>query len=243
MKKILFFSLMVAAGAASQAFVILDDEHADIGIGYEAGAWDLHVHDDTNDIEYEADEALFYLGTAARESASTAAAGFLGTATGSTIWRVREAPTTGVPYIGIATEEADGSFQTYSESDPRAAAVSGSATADWVTLRLKNFSGPGQFAIWSNTDNGPVSWIQTNDGISSSDLVLLPELTHQHFNFAFSATGFYTITFEASGIVNGQRVFSGDQEYFFGVEAVPEPATMTALALGLAALAKKRKRK
>src|SRR6202008_3822115 len=40
---------------------ILYKDHADIGFVIEDGAWNLHVHDHTHDIEYAPDEAVFLL--------------------------------------------------------------------------------------------------------------------------------------------------------------------------------------
>jgi hypothetical protein len=34
--------------------------HIDIGIAYEGGEWEPHVHDEENDIEYESDALLFH---------------------------------------------------------------------------------------------------------------------------------------------------------------------------------------
>lgn len=244
MKPTLLFSLFALVGATTaQAFVILDDEHIDIGIGYKSTGWDLHIHDETNETEYEPDEALIYLGAAARQSRPSGSAfDFLGVPAGQPIWRIRELPVPGVPYLGIGTEETGDIFETVTESDSRLASLGAPATAEWVRLRLKSFSGPGNFGLWSSSDGGPVVWMDTANGVSSNDLLFVVDNSHQHFNFAFTQTGVYDLTFEASGIIGGQRVSSGDVTYKFGVEAVPEPATMTALAAGLAAMAARRRR-
>lgn len=243
-RKILFLSMIAAVAASSHGFTILDDEHADIGLGYDtvAGQWDLHVHDETNDQEYAPDEALFYLGTAARESANTVTSSLLGVSSGSTIWRIRETPRSGVVYLGVSTEETGDIFESYTDSDSRLGDIAGTQTGDWVRLQLKSYTGPGQIAVWSSADSGPVTWIKTADGISSSDLLFVRDNAHQHFNYAFSQAGLYTITVEASGLIGGTRSFSEETTYYFGVEAVPEPATMIALGAGAAALIARRRR-
>lgn len=245
MKHNIILSLVAVLSATSaNAIAILDDEHIDIGIGYNSGGWDMHLHDDTNDIEYEPDEALIYLGTAARQSRPGGSYfDFLGVPAGQTIWRIRESAVPSVPFLGIATEETGGIFETVNESDARLTALGAPAQAEWVRLTLKSFSGPGHVGIWSSSDSGPVVWMDTANGVSSNDLLFVVDDAHQHFNYAFTATGVYDLTFQASGIIGGQRVFSEDVTYRFGVEAVPEPATMMALGAGLAALAARRRRK
>jgi surface-anchored protein len=59
----------------------------------------------------------------------------------------------------------------------------------------------------------------------------------------FTQTGIYELTFKASAVLNGQRIYSDPYTYYFGVQtAVPEPATMLTLG-GAALLALRRRRK
>jgi surface-anchored protein len=81
------------------------------------------------------------------------------------------------------------------------------------------------------------------DGVGPEDSVLVPAGEHRHVNWAFSAPGDYTVTFEASGILQAGSQFtdSGPVDYFFHVEAVPEPGTLALLGLGGAMLLLRRR--
>lgn len=48
---------------------VLKDDHADVGIGYEGGAWDLHVHQEAKDLEYEAGAVVLQLPPVTRTAA------------------------------------------------------------------------------------------------------------------------------------------------------------------------------
>ena len=69
----------------------------------------------------------------------------------------------------------------------------------------------------------PVVWMNTRDGIDGADTRIAPPGLHQDLNFAFSAPGDYTVTFEASGnsVLNGQTS-SGPVDYKFHVVATNE---------------------
>lgn len=237
--KILSLALMVAAAASSSALTLITNEHADIGLGY-TGGWDLHVHDETNDIEYAPEDALFFMDENSRFT--NPGLGFLGQNAGETMWWLRDFPTGNQPFLGVGAEETDLIFENVTESDSRILAMGGAPTSKWITLELVGFRGPGNFAAWSNSIGGPVVWMATNDGIQDSDKFFTVDGSHQHLNFAFTATGVYELDFRASAIVNGQRSYSEVSTYKFGVEAVPEPATLVAVGTGLAALLRRRRK-
>lgn len=234
----------VALALPGLATTILTDQHVDIGIGYDTvgSAWDMHVHNETDNEEYEPGDVLLQLTSSAiRQRPNSSNFDFIGVGAGQNYWRIFSSPTSGILYLGIGTEETGDVFESYTETDSRITQLGGNLTGEWVTLRVKSFTGPGQVSLWSNTDNGPLVWFATSDGIGANDYVLVPDNSHQHFEWGFSQAGRYDVTFEASGIINGQRAFSGDVVYSF--EAVPEPMTMTLLGLGLAAVAARRRRK
>lgn len=237
--KLIAIALVSSAVASASAFTLITNEHADIGLGY-SGGWDLHIHDETNDVEYAPDEALFYMDQNSRFT--NPGLGFLGQNAGETMWWLRDFPTGNQPFLGIGAEETDRIFENVTENDSRILSMGGTPTAKWITLELVGFRGPGNFAAWSNSISGPVVWMATNDGIQPSDKLFVVDGSHQHMNLAFTAVGVYELDFRASAIVNGQRTFSEVSTYHFGVEAVPEPATMVALGAGLAAMIRRRKR-
>ena len=61
MKKPLFLALALTTSTIAVGFaqpVNLSTGEVDIGLAFEAGAWDLHAHDETTDIEYEPGEVV-----------------------------------------------------------------------------------------------------------------------------------------------------------------------------------------
>lgn len=250
------------------------NEHVDIGIAYDGGAWDLHVHDENNDAEYAPDEVLNYVGPAARTSRPAGSAfDFIGVAAGATYHRLPQSQNSSLLYLGIAAEEvAPGTFDSYNPSTQSKQRLPNVA-ASYLRLSLVSVKGyggataPGHFSIWSSADEGPIVYMSSfndgiananangldaTDGITADDALWIVEGSHSHFNYGFSATGLYELTFEASGYLNdgnagtlGTQVFSGPVTYTFGVEttAVPEPATFGGAVLTLVGLLARRRRK
>lgn len=226
-------SAVAALNWNSASAVVLDHQHVDIGVAYEDDAWDLHVHDETNDVEYEPGEALLYVG--ALDPPATQPVGaeweFIGAGAGQEYWLLPAQQTPGMLFLGIGTEEiAPGTFLEYFETDPRV-----DSEAAWITLSLRDVRGPGEVALWTTDGFGsPTAWMSTFDGgITAADAAFLLEDSHQHFNLGFTEPGLYEIDLQASAYLPDGSVTTSDvATYHFGVNAVPEPATW-----GLAALA------
>ena len=182
--------------------------HADIGVNFEDDAWDLHIHDEETDTEYEPDEAMFYVGrdamlTRTGDAANTAY-DFLGAPVGSTLFVLPQVENPNLLFLGIGGEElADGLLE-----------------GDKATLRLASVSGPGQFSIWQSglTPTTPKLIMATSDGIDASDAFDVGAGSHAHANFAFTKQGFYEVTFVASGVnADGDATDSGPVTYHFYV--------------------------
>jgi len=214
----------------AQTLVGTGGEHVDVGLAYDetTNEWEPHVHDEDNDVEYfPATDARLFVGYGANTVVPGGAPwSFLGTA-GSETWILPSAPTPGLMLLGLAAEEID----------------PGIFVGDQVTFKLKAVSGPGAFAVFDlDAFNDPLVLFNSLDGINGLDSHVLPTGAHQDVNWAFSAAGDYTITFEASGIstLNGATT-SGDVDYLFRVEAVPEPAVGALAGVGALALLSVRK--
>lgn len=218
--------------------------HGDIGIGYEAGAWDLHVHADDLGGEFAPDEILIY---GAPEGLTTAPAGsqwaFLGAAAGSPVYVWPQSGSIPeVPDLGIGAEEIPGgTFAAYENTDSRVA-----ATGAWVELRLVAARMPNgaDFSVYQTDSFGvPVVWFATSDGIGAGDALWILEGSHQHFSFAFTLPGIYEIDVVASGFrdANGNGVFdagidpyteSGITTYYFAIDLPGGPQALTLPADG-----------
>ena len=216
---------LLASGLMAQAQTPLYTGHTDVGIAYDetANEWELHVHDEENDAEYfPATDALLMVKYQAH---TTVPAGsqwsFLGSA-GSSTWILPLSEDPNLLFLGIGAEEIE----------------SGIFSGNSFSLALKNVSGPGSFALYDLDSFGDpnVRW-NSADGFSGADVLNVETGGHAHFNWAFSAPGDYVVTLEASGIstLNG-ATSSGDVNYLFRVEAVPEPATGALAGVGALAL-------
>lgn len=216
-------AVLLATSAASHAQTIVgaSGEHVDAGIAYDsiANQWELHVHDESNDVEYfPATDARLFIGAGALTTVPGGAQwSFLGSA-GSSTSILPNTPTAGLMLLGFGADEIE----------------PGVFSGDQFTLSLKAVNGPGTFAVFDlDAFNSPVVLLNSGDGISGADSFNLPVGAHMDVNWAFSAPGDYTVTLEASGVstANGPTA-SGDGDFHFRVEAVPEPAAAALAGAG-----------
>ncbi|MDB6025687.1 MAG: hypothetical protein JWM68_1910 [Verrucomicrobiales bacterium] len=183
--------------------------HADIGLAYENGAWNLHVHDHTHDFEFTPATATYVVDAPAQTTVTSSSPAFtniLG-ATGSTVWILPQVQDPELLFLGVAAEEVpEGLF-----------------VDDTMRLSLVSVSGPGKFAMYSVDGFGtPTARFNTRDGIDTNDFVTVPAGGHTDYNFAFSAPGFYTVSLRAAATLNGGTntvVDSGPVAYRFQVIA------------------------
>lgn len=219
---------LLAATLTTHAQTPLSEGHADIGIGFEGGLWDLHVHDGENDVEYEPDDALLVVNSSAETTVPPGAQwSFLG-ATGSPYWQLPDSDVPGLLFLGIGTDEVE----------------NGVFVNDLVTLTLTGWSGPGNFSLFTVDGLGDLEtlWMNTADGISAGDSIQVPAGGHAHFLWAFTQPGDYTLTLEASGTLQAGNIptSSGGVDYHFQV--IPEPGVATLLGLGAACVGFLRRR-
>jgi surface-anchored protein len=214
MKSQLLFALALTAGfilpASAQTF--LTSGHADIGIAYAAGLFDLHVHDGETDTEFSPPSgAVLVVGSAAQTTTPGALSALA--PVGSSLWILPKTENPSLLFLGFGTEEL--------------------TIADWtgtLSLSLKSVSGPGNFGIYDVGTFGDIQLkMNSADGVTAGDSLSLVPGSHGHYNLTFTAPGDYTIGLEASGIhaVDG-AVTSGTVNYSFTV--VPEPEEYAALA-------------
>jgi surface-anchored protein len=217
--------LLAASAALAMAQTRLTTEHVDIGIAFEMGAWDLHIHDETHDVEYSPpsgpDGAILEVGAAAQTLVSADPLfSFLGTP-GSPVWILPAVQEPSLLFLGIGAEELE----------------AGTFLNDRVNLSLHSLSGPGEFALFSFDSFGnPQVLMNSRDGISSGDTVIVPAGGHSDYNWAFSEPGAYTLNFEASGTLAEGSLFTASGPVAYSFEVVPEPGTLGLLGLGGLAL-------
>ncbi len=240
-------ALLAACATMGNAQMIqISEGHTDLGLGYENGSWDPHIHAGDLGEEFSPEEAYLYYGETARYTRPAGSAyAFTGAAEGQQIWRSFTNSVAGIPWLGFGFEEiAPGTFGTYLQTDDRRDPI----VAEWVDLQLLDYSAPtgGHISFFQGGGSTPNVWFATSDGIDATDKFISTVGGHEHGSFLFTAAGVYTLTFQASAIdlISGQRIFSDPYTYTFGVEAapVPEPATLAALGFGALALIKRRKK-
>ncbi|MHC5060409.1 MAG: choice-of-anchor M domain-containing protein [Planctomycetota bacterium] len=240
----LVLTVLLCLTISSKAAVHYTVGHADVGINYEEGAWDLHIHAEGADIggledvdgEFEPDAIITVIPDHAEHIRETGSQwDFIGVAAGQPLWRLPQHENDGgdhsghdheIPFLGIGTHEL----------------ASDIFVDDKITLSLVSASffgsGPGHFSLW-NTDefNQTVVYMSSFDPSVETDLNLYAGL-HGHYNWDFSALGTYEIELMASGELVTGGTTSGTAVYTFQV--VPEPASVSLLALGAVALLRKK---
>lgn len=208
---------LLAAGLTMHAQAILDTEHADVGINYEDGAWDLHIHDETHDIEYEPGDAILRVNDSAQTTiSSNPLFGFLG-APGSPVWILPNTQDANLLFLGFGAGELAG----------------GLFVSDSVNMRLHSVSGPGGFAVFDfNSLGEPIVVMNSLDGFSAADTFHAIAGSHSDLNWAFSQPGLYTVNFEASGTLADGNAFTSSGPVAYTFQVVPEPGTWALMALG-----------
>ena len=202
------FALALAGAARAADLPVLTSGHADVGVNYEDGAWDLHVHAEDLGLEYEPDGVVLQVGAEALTQVPTNAAfSFLGDA-GAPIWLLPAVENHDLLFLGLGTEEL----------------ASGIFSNDTVTLSLKSVTGPGDFVLYTlDMFGNPVVSMNSRDGIDASDSRVLTAGGHTHVNWVFTAPGQYRIGLQASGVLaaTGETNTSEVAEYLFEVQYAP----------------------
>jgi surface-anchored protein len=181
--------------------------HTDVGIAYEDGAWEPHIHDEANDIEYETNGAVLYVGPAAERTRPVGSQfDFIGAAAGDTIWQLPHSPPNPeLLQLGFGTEEIEG----------------GTFQDGLLRIRLLAVNGPGQFSVWRSTDLGPDVFMATSDGITEADTFVALEGGHADLNWGFTSKGRYEVTIQPWGFLddgNSDPDFGPEATYYFSVD-------------------------
>jgi surface-anchored protein len=207
---ILAFAIAVWSSNAAwgETLPVITVGHTDVGVNYEDGAWDLHVHAEDLGEEFEPDGVWIKVAAAARSSVpADSAYSFLGSS-GSALWLLPAAHQEGLVFLGFGTEEME----------------EGIFTGNTVDLALKGVEGPGDFIVYINDAFGaPVVWYNSRDGFDSKDVHTLTAGGHSHVNWVFTAPGKYHVKYQASGTLasTGALTTSDVADYLFDVGELP----------------------
>ncbi len=215
---------VVAPGSATAAAeqVVLSVGHTDaVDVHFVDGALSLRVRDDTGPpppvSRDPADVTFQALPQSAIEVPDDPRFSFLGEP-GSTVWVLPQVQQEDLLWPGWNTTQL----------------ASGVFAGDQVTMRLMDVDGPGELWVFMVDPFGePLMQFQTPDGLP--DALTVPVHIHAHANWAFSALGTYTLTFQIDAtLANGTPVSTGPVPYRFVVGDLPDPQPTLSIQ-GLAA--------
>jgi surface-anchored protein len=218
-------AILTTTGLLSAGFLhgqtVLQNEHADIGIAFEDGLWNLHIHDETHDVEYSPPSgpagAILQVNAGAQTTVSANPLfSFLGAA-GNSIWILPNTQSPDLLFLGFGAEEIP----------------VGLFVGDTLNMRLHSVSGPGDFTVFDyDTFGNPFVIMNTRDGLSAADNFVAVPGAHSDVNWAFSQPGTYTVNFEASGTLADGNVFTASGPVAYTFQVVPEPSTWALMATG-----------
>lgn len=209
---LLVFTLAVPAVAE---VVYLDHQHLDFRLQYHPEAsgsnqLDLVLGYDSGINHFTASNTQVYIvgNTNAKLTIpSNPNFAFLGAA-GSPIWILPQSQDTSLPYLGISAEDLP--FGVFDGP---------------VTLELRSVEGPGNFFAWQNVGAGQppiVKLICTNGVVSSNYNTTLPLIgSHEHFNWGFSTSGLYRVTFRCVGQRLGESTNIIGKEVAWSFQLLP----------------------
>lgn len=193
-----------AAAAPAAALTPINAGHVDVlDVDYAAGALSLDLRNETvspiNDDVDPSTVEVHALPGSQTTVPNKAGYGFLGTP-GSPLWLLPQQANASLVWPGWNTQDV----------------AAGIFAGDAVSLTLVSATGPGQFAIYTVPSVGsPTVKANTADGLP--DTFSIPRGTHAHANWAFKATGTYSLTFKATGTAGGVLKDSGLKTYTFVV--------------------------
>lgn len=175
-----------AAPAQANSQVVISQGHVDvIGVAYEDGELNLHIHDESVDpgVEREPEDVKFQVLPGAETTVpADPSYAFLGNA-GDPVWILPQVENPDLIWPGFGTEEIEpGVFQN-----------------DSVKVTFKALAGPGELAIFTEDAFGLPADVLVDSGDGLPDAVTLPAGDHLHANWAFDAPGHYWLLVKASG--------------------------------------------
>ncbi len=198
---------------------VLTVGHVDgVAVDYLDSGWSFSVYNNETDTRYTPDQALLVALPAAKTGRPSGDTwDFLGTSAGSDIWILPQSQNPDLLFLGSNSERTSfTALESYFEEDSR---VRG--TAPWIKVSLVEVRGPGHFSVWQTDSFGqPTVWMATGDGISSEDAFFTVAGGHIHFNWGFTARGYYEVDVRASAFLPGETTptVSTTSTFFFAAE-------------------------
>ncbi|HET6298617.1 MAG TPA: choice-of-anchor M domain-containing protein [Kribbella sp.] len=191
----------VPADAAPR--VVLDQGHVDvIGIAFEDGAFNVHVHDEAHGVEYAPSEVQLVAKPASEIAVpDDPAYRFLGAA-GARAWVLPQVQDPELLWPGIGSEEIG----------------PGVFTDEALKVDIVGVTGPAALSIFT-TDSFGAPTVLADSGNGLPDRINTTAGGHLHANWAFEAAGTYQVKVRVSGTLaaTGKKVTSTTAVYCFKV--------------------------
>jgi surface-anchored protein len=248
-------SLLAVGATALHGSAVLDTQHADIAVNFNASLlgsatnpWRITVRDEDARIEYggrraatsdENQVVLDAVEASRTELPDDERYAFLGPE-GAFSYILPQTQEPGMLFLGTSSENktAQAGWQGFGVATNLLARgfPSGTFQNNRVNLRLATFAGPGEFFLYStNAFGDPTIFYNTANGLSLDDSRLMSPANHTHFNWAFTEPGEYVLGFQASATLSNNTVTQSEiTEIHFNV--IPEPSSAALLMLAAATL-------
>jgi surface-anchored protein len=207
----------------------LVNTHEDITLNYDSGTstLSLAVRDENLKREYRPDHVFHRIPVGAKLTIpNNPAFSFLGSV-GASTWILPQTQNTSLLYVGLSTENkiSQSGWQAIgvTTGHHRRGISTGTFQTNSIKFILTRVIGPGHFTLYSNNAGGsPTVHLNSRDGITATDQLTYQPNSHSHYNWAFSARGFYQIFLKGRATLNsGTVIESPETGFYFGVEATP----------------------
>jgi len=213
------FPILTATAASAALYTT---GHGDLGIAYDAGAFDLHVHLHSGavvdgvalaaDDEYAPGDLHVYVPNPSVNRPANAAFAPIGVAAGQPFWFLPATQDPAKPFFGVGAEELTASEWT-GNIQLRLMAISGSGV-----------NAGGQVSLWNTGTFGELNFLWSSvDGLTAADTLGVIPGSHAHYNIAFTKPGFYDLTVQATGTNTVDGLVTSSATYQFAVVNIPTP--------------------
>lgn len=212
MKRLSWWLLALALSpvvTAQTQFAVLEREHTDFRILYSPGAMlplALVARDADRGVNLASNEVILVAKDAARLTLPPGTPFGNG---GAPLWILPQSQNVNLLYLGVSAE-----------------GVPAGVFNGPLSVMLRRFDGPGYLMAWQATGPGQFNIrLNTRDGLGANDAFTPLIGSHEHFNWGFSTTGVYSVTFEVVGRRLGEstNLSSLETTFVFHVQPLPPP--------------------